>query len=77
MQVEVLPMVPPVPLLSLTCPVSGVSLKKIITGTTRTRILRGWVGVQHLPNARDYQRVINRSQSADNYYQLLTIGGAD
>ena len=83
MQVEVLPMVPPDPLLSLTCPVSGVSpkrartnrrlvqcLKKTITETARTRILRGRVGVQHLPSARGYQRVVNCCQTgyqpADN-----------
>ena len=94
MQVEVLPMVPPDPLLSLTCPVSGVSpkrartnrrlvqcLKKTITETARTRILRGRVGVQHLPESGSYQPVVNRSQSANNHYQQdyqwLIVGGAD
>lgn len=65
-----LPMVPPHPFLSLTCPVSGVSLEKMLTETARTRILRGWVGVQHLPSARGYQRVVNCCQTgyqpADN-----------
>ena len=70
-------MVPPNPFLSLTCPGSGVSLKKTLTEMPRTRILRGWVGVQHPPNSRGYQRVVNRCQSADNHYQLLIVGGAD
>jgi hypothetical protein len=77
MQVETLPMVPPVPLLSLTCPVLEVSLKKTITETARTRILRGRVGVQHLPFSRSYQLIINRCQPADNHYQLLIVGGAN
>ena len=81
MQVEVLPMVPLVPLLSLTCPVSSPSLKKTLAETVRTRILRGWVGVWHLPNLRSYQSVINHCQPVDNRYQQdyqrLIVGGAD
>ena len=70
-------MVPPYPLLSLTCPGSGVFLRKTLTETPRTRIPRGWVGVQHLPNPRGYQRIINHCQPVNNHYQLLIVGGGN